>query len=140
MNTLTKLRPPEPEVMDAYTFRVQTTDGILYVTICEVEGEPYKVALQIGKTGTQIRAWTEALQEVINITLDNNISIMRAIEATSNITTGDIKIHQPGIQIRSGPEGVSYALRKYIEEKGKERDERTKRKGTQASLEYGEFD
>jgi len=130
----------EPEVMDAYTYRVQTTDGTLYVTICDVNDEVFKVALVIGKTGSQVRAWTEALQEVINIVLLSGIPLVRVISATSNITTGKVKIHQPGINIRSGPEGVAYALMKYLQEKGRERDERNKGKERQASLEYGEFD
>lgn len=97
---------------------VATTDGEMYIIFVEDEsGKCQRVMIQIGKTGTAIRAWTEALMEVVNIAIDSGISLSVIAVKLSNIYT-DRYVTGPNMnRIYSGPDGFVYAINRYLRTK-----------------------
>lgn len=99
---------------------VMTTDGKMYVAFMDDnEYNCIHVFVQIGKNGTNSRAWTEALQELINSLLGNGIMIDDIVPMIEDITTDKLvitgNIKDVKTNIMSGPAGIVYAIRKYIE-------------------------
>jgi len=113
------LKYNDPAPTDA--MKVRTTDGDLYVFFIEdTKGVCRKVMLQIGKSGTAVRAWTDAVMELTNVALDNNVDLATIAVTLSNIYT-DRYVHTGGMNmIKSGPDGFVYAINKYIRTKFKQ--------------------
>lgn len=99
--------------------RVKTTDGTMFVTIMEEDSKPIEIHISIGKTGSQLRAWSDALSHVINLAMFKGSTIQEIIEVLSLITSDKI-VYDGRLPIRSGPEGLVVALRKYLKSKGDE--------------------
>ena len=111
---MTMTNAPHGESYMCAVVRVQTPDGTLFVTVIEDDfGDPLEVRLSIGKTGSQVRAWTDAVQVMITMLLKAGLSIEDLIHNLSDITTGKITYHAGVIPIKSGPEGLAYALKIY---------------------------
>ncbi len=69
----------------------------------------------MGKAGSQISAWASAMQSMINSALDAGVSIYKVMEMLSNNTSSkSMYDFSRGTFIRSGPEGVAYAIREYL--------------------------
>ena len=98
------------------TIEVTTPDGTMFVLIIETKGTPCEVLIEIGKTGQAVRAWADAMGRVISLGLQSGLGIEAIIEEISNVTT-DRLTKSRGQNIRSGPEGVAYALIRYIQAK-----------------------
>ena len=109
---------PAHEASISYTVKTQTPDGTLFTTVIEELGAPRQVILTIGKSGFSLQAWADALARAISLALRSGLSLQAVISEVSNIST-DRKTFSNGAVIRSGPEGVAYALLQYIAEKGK---------------------
>ncbi len=103
--------------LPSYTVRVETPDGTEFVTIAEDEkGKPVHVSVTIGKAGTNVAAWAEALSRLLTIALRRGIEFHRLLEEISNITSGNLRIMARGTICKSGPEGVllSYSHANWI--------------------------
>ena len=96
------------------TVEVETPEGVLYYTICDdTEGRPIKVITSIGKAGSALAAWSFALDQVINLALENGVGINELIEKLGG-TSNDRRPHiRQGVTVRSGPEGIVTALLEY---------------------------
>lgn len=100
---------------DCAVVRVETPDGSLFVVVVEdTLGEPMEVHLSLGKTGTTIRAWTEAVQACITLLLKTGTRLEDIINLFTNVTTGKLVYHAGVFPIKSGPEGLAHALKIYI--------------------------
>jgi hypothetical protein len=98
------------------TLKVKTTDGTMFIVFVEDgNGVCKKIDVQIGKTGTQVRAWTESLMTTANIALANGVSLSQLAIELSNITTDRVTMTgEEQSKIRSGPAGFVYAINKYL--------------------------
>lgn len=98
------------------TISVSTTDGPMFVLfVDDDDGKCIHVMIQIGKTGSQTRAWTDSLQELINMLLTDGKSIEDAVTVLRDITTDRITVSgEDNVEIKSGPEGLVYAVSRYI--------------------------
>jgi len=107
----------------SFTVKVMTPDGVMFVTVVEEdnpisnEAEPAQILITIGKTGSAIAAWANMAALLISTLLQENISISDVIMTISNILSDGISTHKEGIEIRSGPEGLQYALTRYNEDR-----------------------
>lgn len=107
-----------------FSVRVETPDGTLFVHIIEDEREiPQQVIINIGKAGTNLSAWADAAARLVTRMLPN---VHAAIEELTGITSSRFRRLPKGQMIRSGPEGIAYALlayrgAKYVEHKPKRR-------------------
>jgi len=110
--------------------RVETPDGTMFVHILEDEkGLPCKVNINIGKAGTNLSAWADASARLVSRLLPN---VHGVIEELTGLTCSRFKRMPHGEMIRSGPEGIAYALLKYNGMKYKEN--KPKRRSGAASV------
>src|SRR5512134_2833459 len=108
--------PNEPEVQPTTSIRVYTPDGTMFVHVTEINGAPRNVRLNIGKVGTPIAAWADALGRVISLCLRSGLDIYAVIAEVSNISTAQVA-QTKGVSVRSGPEGLAFGLLKYTHAK-----------------------
>lgn len=125
-----------PDNLPSYTYKVKTPDGTMFATIVEHDGQPYEVHVMIGKTGTLTRAWTNALEGLASLALRSGIPLIQVIQEVSGITTEKVRSSEDGINIRSGPEGLAYALLRYLQEKRRE----SGYVESEGTMEFGDFD
>lgn len=103
--------------LNSATVKVQTPDGTMYLIIMENEhGMPSRVDIQIGKSGTPIRAWSMATSDLINLCLDNGISLHQIVARIIGATSDRSRDNEEG-KVSSGPEGVAYAIFSYLRHK-----------------------
>ncbi len=112
---MTHVEAHNGQALPAYTVRVETPDGTMFVTIAEnvKDNKPILVHIHIGKVGLAVSAWADALSRSITLALKNNISLFKVLEEVSNITTDSLRVLSKGMICRSGPEGVAIAIMKY---------------------------
>lgn len=123
-------RSEDPNLFDSLSYRVETPDGICYVHVLEQKDTPVGFIIQFGKCGTSLFAWAEAVGRMATRALPL-IGIAGIIEELSGITTAGLRRLAKGESIRSGPEGIAYALLKYKQEKFK--NDQPKRKPGRAT-------
>jgi len=108
------------DVYNSVSIHAITPDGTLYVFVMEdKEGNPKQIKVIIGKAGSAVSAWADALESMINIALLAGISLDTICETLKDITTDKSTGSRFGtnVNVRSGPEGLYTCLFRYI--KGK---------------------
>jgi len=108
-----------PDCLAGITEKVKTGYGNLYITINTLDGKPFEVFAQIGKSGYSTMADTEAVCRLISLALRSGISMDRIIEQLIGIG-GASPIFQNGGLIMSIPDGIAKVLNKNFS-KGKGR-------------------
>lgn len=107
----------EPDI--AYrtvSVQVGTPDGVMFVHVVENEkGFPIQVLINIGKSGSNLAAWADAIARLVTRLLPH-IGITGVIEEVSGITSSQLRQRENGEVTRSGPEGLAIALLKYSAE------------------------
>lgn len=98
------------------TYRVDTPDGLMFVIIMEdAQYKPCGINIHIGKSGTAVSAWANAVARVCSLALDHGTSIPELISELSGNNT-DKNRRSGEIYIRSGVAGLAYALIQYLRE------------------------
>lgn len=121
--------PPEPEFSPTVTVKVITPDGVMFVHIMEYEnGLPYKLDLSIGKAGSSVQAWAQALSRVISLALVMGVPIASIAEGVSAITTDKLSFNG-NRAVRSGPDGIAQAIIQYMADKSPVFRKRARRRG-----------
>jgi hypothetical protein len=96
------------------TIKVDTPDGSMFVTIIEDSKQhPIAVEIVVGKAGSPLRAWTQSAARLMTLALTRGAAIEQLIEDLSLQTSDRSRRHTNGVEIKSGPEGVAYALMQY---------------------------
>lgn len=96
------------------SIKVETPDGTMFVDIVENErGNPIKFIIHIGKTGTSLAAWANAVAELASRLVQKE-GIHVVLEEVSGITSSNVRARN-GDLVRSGPEGFALALLKYTQ-------------------------
>ena len=104
-----------PDTLPSATFKVPCPEGNMFLTVCEYNSRPVQVHIMIGKSGSATMAWANLAAEFITDMLQQGIELSRIIEKVSGITTDRVRRFGEGIQIRSGPEAIAYALLQYMQ-------------------------
>ncbi len=97
------------------TQKILTGDGTLYLTINSDEFGLCEVFTNIGKHGSEVAAWSEAVGRLISLCLRSGISLKSLVEQLRGITSRPI--WHDGQQILSVPDAIGSALSKYLNEK-----------------------
>jgi ribonucleoside-diphosphate reductase alpha chain len=115
-----KITPMErPSSLSGITDKIKTGYGNLYVTINTLDGKPFEVFAQIGKSGYSTMADTEAICRLISLALRSGISIEQVIEQLIGIG-GASPIYQEGGLVMSIPDAIAKVLNKHFgKNKGK---------------------
>lgn len=111
------------DAIPTFSYKVATPDGDMFVHIMEeIPGKPTGIALNIGKVGHSVFAWASAVASLATVMLQSGISIHKVLEQVSGLTTERRTHQRNGVYIRSGPEGVAYAIMLHIRKQSEERE------------------
>jgi len=115
-----KIAPMDrPATLSGITDKIKTGYGNLYVTINTLNGKPFEVFAQIGKSGYSTMADTEAICRLISLALRSGISVEKTIEQLIGIG-GASPIYQEGGLVMSIPDAIAKVLNKHFgKNKGK---------------------
>jgi ribonucleoside-diphosphate reductase alpha chain len=109
-----RIAPMErPVCLSGITDKIKTGYGNLYVTINTLDGKPFEVFAQIGKSGYSTMADTEAICRLISLALRSGISVEKTIEQLIGIG-GASPIYQEGGLVMSIPDAIAKVLNKHF--------------------------
>ena len=109
-----KIAPQDrPTTLSGITDKIKTGYGNLYVTINTLDGKPFEVFAQIGKSGYSTMADTEAICRLISLALRSGIAVDKIIEQLFGIG-GASQVFQEGGLIMSIPDAVAKVLKKHF--------------------------
>lgn len=96
---------------------VNTPDGKMHVIVMEDEdGRPKRIRVGIGKSGTAVNAWCNATSELVTMLLERDIPLPLVLGKLLANSTDRSSFNTEG-NVRSGPEGIAYALLVYLRHK-----------------------
>jgi ribonucleoside-diphosphate reductase alpha chain len=102
-----------PEALQGITSKIKTGFGNLYVTINTFNGRPFEVFAQIGKSGYDTMADTEAICRLISLSLRSGVDVEEIIDQLRGIG-GDTPVFGAGGLIRSVPDAIAKILQKHF--------------------------
>ena len=109
---------------NSLTYKVMTPNGVMFVTIVESlnymkKPVPTNMLIAIGKSGSAIMAWANMTADLITLLFKMKADLEDIIAVVSMNLSDQSVLQRPGIQIRSEPEGIKYALFRYQEDRNK---------------------
>jgi|SRR6266849_5651558 len=110
------INPNEPELLNCQSIKVHTPDGTMFFNIIEDKDKPVGVTIILGKAGSSVQAWSQALAAVITLALRNNVEISIIAEEVSSITTDKVSFSNDRV-IRSVPDAIAQAILIYLANK-----------------------
>jgi len=105
-----------PDVMEGKTYKVNTGEGAMYVTVNTNEGKPFEVFASIGKAGGNAAAMSEAISRMVSLALRSGVDI-NVIEKQLIGISGPAPVWHNGEKILSTPDGIGKILKRYYGEK-----------------------
>lgn len=95
-----------------YTFSLPTPDGDANIVIIEDEDSIVRVDIMIGKAGSSVAAWCNGFSRMLSFALQQGVPLDAVIEELSDIASDRFQF-KDGVPIRSGPEAMAIAFKKY---------------------------
>ncbi len=109
-----------PQVLHGFTEKVRTGYGNLYVTVNVLDGRPFEVFAQIGRSGYTTMADTEAICRLISLSLRSGVSVDQIIRQLRGIG-GSAQTFSGGARIYSIPDAIAQILsRRFLKPSSKE--------------------
>jgi len=108
---------PRPEKVAGYTYKVKTELGNTYVVINEDETGPLEVFVNLGKSGTSLKALSEAIGRLISLALRSSVSPWAIVEQLSGIKSASPTRQPDGSVVFSVPDAIAKALARFLTEK-----------------------
>lgn len=108
-----------PQVLNGFTEVVRTGHGNLYVTVNTVEGKPFEVFVQIGKSGYTTMADAEAIGRLASLGLRAGIGAKKIVEQLEGIG-GASPVFSEGKLVMSIPDAVAAVLKRHFVDKGED--------------------
>ncbi len=102
-----------PESLTGFTQKIKTGYGNLYVTVNMMDGKPFEVFAQIGKSGHSTMADTEAICRLISLAMRTGIPVHKVVEQLKGIG-GSSPVFGNGGLISSIPDAIAQVLHKHF--------------------------
>jgi len=110
-----QLRPTErPRLLDGRTASIRTALGNLFVTVNNVNGKPFELFAQIGKAGSDVVAFTEAIARLVSLALRCDVGVDEIIGQLQGIG-GARSIGFGASRVLSVPDAIGHILREISE-------------------------
>jgi hypothetical protein len=107
---------------DAYSFKIHSPSGAMFLVVNEFEGKLNSVQIYIGKTGSQVYAYVNAIGDLINLSLRNGFSLEDIITILSN-QTSDKLVYAKTSPVRSDIDSIVLGFLRYKQQKYSEKYE-----------------
>lgn len=100
-----------PDIVYGFTQKVSTGHGLMYVTINEVDGQPFEIFATIGKSGRSTTAKAEAIGRLISLAMRSGIEIADIVKQIKGIG-GEMPVFNVARkgQVVSIPDGIAWVL------------------------------
>jgi len=98
-----------PNTLAGTTYRVETGYGRMYVTVNDLEGEPFEVLATIGKSGGMLESLLEGMSRMVSASLRAGMDVGEIIEQLRGIRSPKIG-YDNGEPIQSIPDGIAKVL------------------------------
>ncbi len=106
------LKPTKrPKTLSGQTTSISTALGNLFVTVNSADGKPFELFAQIGKAGSDVIAFTEAIARLISLALRCGVSVDEIVTQLEGIGGARSVGYGPN-RIMSVPDAIGQALRK----------------------------
>jgi len=102
-----------PPVLKGFTEKIRTGFGNLYVTVNVRDGRPFEVFAQIGKSGYNTAADTEAICRLISLVLRSGIAVGQVVRQLRGIG-GSSQVFAEGGKVSSIPDAVAQVLERHF--------------------------
>ena len=114
-----------PSTLEGYTYRIETKEERLYITINDLQGEPFEVFCITAKGGSELMAFSEAIGRLISLILqlDGDLSPTERLERVSEqlrYIGGEEGRGFGPMRVRSYPDAVAKILEEHLKERGGE--------------------
>lgn len=107
---------PRDVVLEGRTYKVRTDMGNVYITVNRNGGGPLEVFIHLGKSGSTLMAFSEAIGRLVSLALRSGIQPEHVIRQLEGIKSGPA-IRQPdGSFVFSVPDAIAKVLKKFLEE------------------------
>jgi ribonucleoside-diphosphate reductase alpha chain len=113
-----------PDVMEGKTYKVNTGDGAMYVTVNTLDGKPFEVFASIGKAGGNAAAQSEAISRMVSLALRSDVALDSIIKQLMGIGGGN-PVWDKGEQILSTPDAIGKILKRYYMDPAKPESAKT---------------
>lgn len=101
-----------PDIVQGFTQKVQTGLGAMYLTVNEVDGQPFEVFATIGKSGRSITAKAEAIGRLVSLALRSGVAV-RDIVAQIKGIGGEHPVFRGKGLLLSIPDAIAWVLEKH---------------------------
>ncbi len=109
--TVDTLKPTKrPKTLSGHTTSIRTALGNLFVTVNAADGKPFELFAQIGKAGSDVVAFTEAIARLISLAMRCGVSVDEIVTQLEGIGGARSVGFGPN-RIMSVPDAVGQALR-----------------------------
>ena len=98
-----------PDVVEGFTQKVQTGLGVLYLTVNEVDGQPFEVFATIGKSGRSITAKAEAIGRLVSLCFRSGVAVRDVVAQLKGIG-GEHPVFQKKGILLSIPDAIAWVL------------------------------
>ncbi len=117
-----------PERLEGPTYRIPTPFGTAFITITEHHGEPFEVFGRLGKAGSDAEADAEAIGRLCSILLrlrgpGSGLERLQLIVDQLEGIGGSRWLGYGPERVRSIPDAFALALKKYLQDRGVQREE-----------------
>ncbi len=110
---VTPKKKNRPEDLQGITSKIKTGYGNLYITVNTIDGKPFEVFAQIGKSGYSTMADTEAICRLISLGLRSGIPVKNIVNQLKGIG-GASPVFGNGGLISSIPDAIAIVLHKHF--------------------------
>lgn len=109
-----RIRPIErPDTLEGFTTAKETPVGKLFLTLNTLKGHPVELFAQIGKAGSDVAAFTEAIARMISIALRSGIEPQEIADQLMGIG-GSRSIGFGPNRVRSVPDAIGQFIDEYV--------------------------
>ena len=100
-----------PDIVQGFTQKVQTGLGDMYLTVNEVDGQPFEVFATIGKSGRSITAKAEAIGRLVSLALRSGVAVRDIVSQIKGIGGEHPVFREKGLLL-SIPDAIAWVLEK----------------------------
>lgn len=100
-----------PDIVQGFTQKVQTGLGVMYLTVNEVDGQPFEVFATIGKSGRSITAKAEAIGRLVSLALRSGVAVKDIVAQIKGIG-GEHPVFRGKGLLLSIPDAIAWVLEK----------------------------
>ena len=107
-----------PDVTRGFTYKIDTNQGKLFVTINEDEKGPFEIFLQgVGKSGSFTSGYIESIGRLTSTLLRSGIAVEEVVDQLQGIRSGQPIMNPGGMFVYSVPDAVAKVLKRYLSER-----------------------